>query len=162
LLVWGRGISVSTPQNAEPEDADAAEPKPMQQYHIELPPPLLHTESQQVLWEENQMLWQIIHQAGGVLERDYTQMKLMDLENKHLHEKAFAKDQWKAARQKLTSGQACHMTAPKMMDFLAWQTWKSAMGNLFKESSEQFKAQREAIDDHHKALAAKCKLADQE
>ena len=49
-----------------------------------------------------------------------------------------------------------------MMDFLARQTWESAMGNLFKEASEQFKARRKAIDDHHKALAAEQKLADRE
>ena len=86
----------------------------------------------------------------------------MDLENERLRKKAFAKDQRKAAKRKLTSGQAHHMTAPEMMDFLARQTWESAMGNLFKEASEQFKARRKAIDDHHKALAAEQKLADRE
>jgi len=32
------------------------------------------------------------------------------------------------------------MTAPEMMDMLARQTWESAMGELFKEASERFKA----------------------
>ena len=52
-------------------------------------------------------------------EQDYAQMKLMDLENEWLHWKAFAKDQQKAAKKRLVSGQACHMTAPEMLDSLA-------------------------------------------
>ena len=55
-------------------------------------------------------------------------------------QKAFGKDQWKAAKKKLASGQARHMTAPEMIDLLARQTWESTMGELFKEASEQFKA----------------------
>ena len=53
------------------------------------------------------------------LKQDYAQMKLMDLENEWLCQKAFAKDKQKAARRKLTSGQAHHMTAPEMLDLLA-------------------------------------------
>ena len=80
-------------------------------------------------------------------------MKLMDMENKRLHQKAFTKCQQKAAK-KLTSGQARHMTATEMMDSLARQTWESAMRDLFKEASERFKAQRKAIDNYHKQIAA--------
>jgi hypothetical protein len=65
------------------------------------------------------MLRDIIEKAGVVLEQDYAQMKLMDLENERLRQKAFAKDQRKAVRKKLASGQARHMTAPEMMDLLA-------------------------------------------
>jgi hypothetical protein len=54
-----------------------------------------------------------------VLEQDYAQMKLMDLENERLHQKAFGKDKRKAAKNKLASGQVRHMTAPEMMDLLA-------------------------------------------
>jgi len=57
-------------------------------------------------------------------------------------------------RKKFTSGQACHMTAPEMVELLTQQTWESAMGDLFKEASEKFKAQRKAIDNYHKAIAA--------
>ena len=49
------------------------------------------------------------------------------------------------------------MTAPEMMEQLARQTWESAMGDLFKEASEKFKARRKAIDDFHKAIAAEKK-----
>jgi hypothetical protein len=64
------------------------------------------------------------------LEQDYAQMKLMDLENEQLRQKAFGKDQQRAAKKKLVSGQARHMTAPEMVDLLARQTWESAMGDL--------------------------------
>lgn len=92
-----------------------------------------------------------------MLEHDYAKMKLMDLENECLCQNAFAKEQWKAARQKLASGQVCHMTAPEMMDLLARETWESTMKDLFKEASEEFKAQRKEIDDYHKKLAAEKK-----
>ncbi len=103
------------------------------------------------------MLRDIIEHIGVVLEQDYAQMKLMDLENERLHRKAFAKDQRKATRKKFTTGQACHMTAPEMMEQLAQQTWESVMGDLFKEASEKFKAWRKAIDNYHKAIAAEKK-----
>ena len=94
------------------------------------------------------------------LEQDYAQMKLMDLENEQLHQKAFTKDQQKAVRKKLTSGQAHHMTTPKMIDFLAQQTWESAMADLFKEASDCFKAQCKAIDDYHKEITAQKKAVE--
>jgi hypothetical protein len=61
----------------------------------------------------------IIEQVGIELKQDYAQMKLMDLENERLRQKAFAKEKQKATRKKLTSGQAHHMTAPEMIDHLA-------------------------------------------
>ena len=75
-----------------------------------------------------------------MLEQDYAQMKLMDLENERLKKKAFTKDQQKTAKKKFTSGQAWHMTAHEVIDLLAQQTWESAMADVFKEASEQFKA----------------------
>ena len=102
----------------------------------------------------------IISHVAMALEQDFAQMKLMDLENERLHQKAFSKDQWKAAKKKLASGQARHMTAPEMIDLLARQTWESTMGELFKEASEQFKARRKAIDDYHKGIAAENKVAE--
>ena len=88
------------------------------------------------------------------LEQNYAQMKLMDLENENLHQKAFAKDQQKAAKKRLMSGQACHMTAPGMINLLARQTWETVMGEVFKEASDCFKARQKAIDDHYKKIAA--------
>ena len=100
--------------------------------------------------------------VGQVLEQDYAQMKLMDLENERLQKKAFAKDKRKTAKKMFTSGQAWHMTAPEMIDLLARQTWESAMADVFKEASEQFKARQKAIDYYHKAIVAEKKLADRE
>ena len=104
----------------------------------------------------------MIVEVGWVLEQDYAQMKLMNLENKRLQKKAFAKDQQKTAKKKFTSGQAWHMTAPEMIDLLAQQTWELAMADVFKEASEQFKARQKAIDNYHKAIVAERKLADWE
>jgi hypothetical protein len=134
-----------------------AESEQIQRYHIIVSPPLPHTASRKALRQDNIMLREIIQRVGVELEQDYAQMKLMDLENERLRQKAFAKDQQKAARSKLTSGQACHMTAPEMLDSLARQTWESTMGDLFKEASERFKALRKAIDDHHKQIAVEKK-----
>ena len=110
-----------------------------------------------MLQEENATLRDIITCVTVVLEQDYAQMKLMDLENERLHQKAFSKDQWKATKKKFTSGQACHMTASEMMDLLAQQTWEAVMGDVFKEAAEWFKVLCKAIDDHHKEIAAECK-----
>jgi DDE superfamily endonuclease len=140
------------------EDSDmiadiTVEPEPTRRYAIQLPPPLPNSALRQALQSENMMLRDIIEKAGAVLERDYAQMKLMDLENERLRQKAFSKDKQKAANKKQNSGQARHMTAPEMMDLLARQTWESAMGDLFKEVSEIFKARKKEIDIHHKAIA---------
>lgn len=136
---------------------DIVQPDLVQRYHIRVPPPLPHSASRRALQEENMTLRSIIERVGVVLEHDYAQMKLMDLENERLRQKAFAKEQRKAAKQKLASGQARHMTAPEMMDLLARQTWESTMKDLFKEASEKFKVQRKVIDDYHKGLAAEKK-----
>jgi hypothetical protein len=145
------------PPDAEPNAAGLEPCQPTQRYHIEVPPPLPYNASRRALRDENQMLRAIIVEVGRVLERDYAQMKLMDIENESLRKKAFAKEKRK---RKLTSGQARHMTSNEMIELLARQTWESAMADVFKEASEQFKARRKAIDDHHKALAAEKKLAD--
>ena len=74
--------STSLDLDAGPSSADAAvDPKPTQQYHIEVPPPLLHSASRHALREENAALQDIIMRVTMVLEQDYAQMKLMDLEN---------------------------------------------------------------------------------
>jgi hypothetical protein len=110
----------SSNNNSVAEDSPIAEP---QCYHIKVPPPLPHMVSCQALCEENMSLRAIIKQVGIELEQDYAQMKLMDLENERLCQKAFTKEKQKAARKKLTLDQACHMTAPEMIDHLARQTW---------------------------------------
>ena len=77
----------------------------MEQYHIKVPPPLPGTSSWQALRAENMMLQDIIIQAGIALEEDYTQMKLMNLENERLRKQAFGKEKRKA-KNMCSSGQA--------------------------------------------------------
>lgn len=72
-------------------DEDVDEEEPTQRYHIEVPKPLPGTASRQALQAENVMLRDIIVQAGLVLERDFAQMKLMELENERLRKRAFEK-----------------------------------------------------------------------
>jgi hypothetical protein len=87
------------------EEEEEEEKEPMEQYHIDVPPPLPGTVSWQALRAENMMLQDIIVQVGITLEEDYAQMKLMDLENKRLRKQAFKKEKWKA-QNKRSSGQA--------------------------------------------------------
>lgn len=94
------------------EELPDEEEELMERYHIEVPPPLPGTSSRQALRVENMMLQANIMQAGIVLEKDYAQMKLMDLENERLRKQAFEKGKRKN-QNKLTSGRAQHMTAAK-------------------------------------------------
>ena len=84
------------PETTPVEESSDDDEEPMDRYHIEVPPPLPGTASQQSLRAENTMLRDIIVQAGIALEEDYTQMKLMDLENERLRKRAFEKEKRKA------------------------------------------------------------------
>ena len=53
---------------------------------------------------------------------------------------------------KCTSGQAWHMTATEMLDFLARQDWEGQMKNVFKEVAPQFKVLKKNITDYQKAI----------
>lgn len=90
----------------------------MERYHIQVPPPLPGTSLRQALHAENMMLQDVIKQAGIALEEDYSQMKLMDLENERLQKRAFGKEKQKQPH-KQTSGHAQHMTAAEQLDLLA-------------------------------------------
>lgn len=76
--------NVDMPALAPVEELLNEEEEPMEWYHIDVPPPLPGTLSQKELRAEIKMLRDIIMQAGIVLEEDYAQMKLMDLENERL------------------------------------------------------------------------------
>jgi hypothetical protein len=92
--------------NAEtPVRGSLDEEELMEQYHIEVPPPLPGTLSQQALQAKDVILQDIIRQAGIALEEDYAQMKLMDLENERLRKMEFEKEKRKRLN-KLTSGHA--------------------------------------------------------
>jgi hypothetical protein len=61
-------------------------------YIIPLPPVLPHTATRQDLRHENQMLRDTLRLAKVQLEKDFTQMKLMDSENGRLRKRAYAKE----------------------------------------------------------------------
>jgi hypothetical protein len=114
------GNSVGEQHDAMTVDTAGSKPnQPIQQYHIEIPSPLLYNASRRDLRDENKMLQAMIVEVGQVLEQDCAQIKLMDLENERLRKKAFAKDQRKTAKKKFTSCQAQHIKAPEMIDLLA-------------------------------------------
>ena len=133
----------------------------MEWYHIDVPPPIPGTSSRQALRAENMMLREIIKQAGIALEEDYTQMKLMDLENerlrKHILDKGKRKNQ-----NKCTSGHARHMMAAENLDLLARQDWESGMKDVFKEAAPQFKVLKKTILDYQKEVEKAKKVAERE
>ena len=137
------------------------EEEPMERYHIEVPPPIPGTSSQQALRAENMMLRDIITQAGIALEEDYAQMKLMDLENERLRKRAFEKEKQKNPH-KLSSGRARHMTAAEHLDLLAQQDWESHMKAVFKEAVPRFKVLKKNIANHQKAIENAKKIAERE
>ena len=149
------------PIKAAVEGVSDEEEELMEQYYIEVPQPLPGTSSQQALRAENMMLLDIIKQAGIALEKDYTQMKLMDLENKRLQKQAFEKEKQKHPH-KLSSGHTWHMTAAEHLDLLAQQDWEGCMKNIFKEVVPQFKVLKKNIADHQKAIKNVKKVAEQE
>jgi hypothetical protein len=71
-------------------------------YIIPLPPALPHTSTRADLHRENQQLQHMIHFAEVQLEKDFTQMKLMDSENGQLHKQVHAKEKRKAEQKGTT------------------------------------------------------------
>lgn len=67
-------------------------------YIIPLPPALPHTAARVDLHCKNQQLQHTIHLAEVQLERDFTQMKLMDTENGRLCKQVYAKEKRKAKK----------------------------------------------------------------
>jgi hypothetical protein len=133
--------------------------EPVQRYHIEVPEPLRHTASRVELRNEIRMLREIIARAGIALEKDYAQMKLMDLENEKLRKRAFARE----ARKKVTSlttGQARHMTANDTLEILARQDWEKAMKDVFKELAPHLKVLKKTITLFYQNLEKEKKAAE--
>ena len=131
----------------------------VEQYHIDVPPPLLGTSSQKDLRAENMMLQDIIRQAGNALEEDYAQMKLMDLENARLRKQLLEKGKRKP-QSKRTSGRAQHMMAAKNLDLLARQDWESDMKDVFKEAAPRFRVLKKCILEYQKEVEKAKKAAE--
>ena len=147
----------------EPVDEleEKEEEKPMQWYHIDVPPPLPGTSSRKDLRAENMLLRDIIRQAGIALEEDYAQMKLMDLENERLRKQLLEKGK-KKTQNRLTSGRARHMTAAEHLDLMARQDWESGMKDVFKEVAPKFRILKKRILEYQKAIVKAKKAAERE
>ncbi|KAF8224610.1 hypothetical protein L208DRAFT_1510654, partial [Tricholoma matsutake] len=83
-------------------DPDAPTAKNKAHYIIPLPPVLPHTATRQDLHHKNQMLCDTLRLTEVQLEKDFTQMKLMDLENGCLCKRAYAKEKKKSEKRETT------------------------------------------------------------
>lgn len=126
-------------------------------YVIPLPPALLHTATRHNLHCENQMLRNTLGLAEVQLERDFTQMKLMDLENGRLRKRAFAKEKKKSEKKETTQGHARLMTGVENLDALAEKDFMKQWKEVVKELSPIFKQIRSGISDHEKGIAQAAK-----
>jgi hypothetical protein len=105
------------------------------------------------------MLREIIAKAAIALEQDYTQMKLMDLENEKLRKRAFAREGQKA-QKKLVTGWAHHITANENLDILAREDWEKLMKEVFKELSPRLKVWKKTITLFYQNLDKERKAAE--
>jgi hypothetical protein len=108
-------------------------------YIIPLLLALPYTATRVDLCHENEMLRNTIHLAGVQLERDYTQMKLMDSENGRLQKCAFAKEKKKLEKKETTQGHACLMTGEENLDVLAEKDFMKHWKKVTKELAPVFK-----------------------
>jgi hypothetical protein len=132
------------------------------EYRIKTPAPLAQTSSCQALWIQNNQLRTIIADAATQLERDYTQLKLMDKESECLCRVAFAKTQVKGKKKETTS-HARLMTADANRDALALYEWTAAYKAVLKSAKAIFKERADDIDKYYADLEKEVKrLANEE
>ena len=119
----------------------AANPGPINevQYFIPLPPALPHTAARVALCCENEMLQDTICQVEVQLEKDFTQMTLMDLENGYLRKQAFAKEKKKMEKKETTQAHARLMTGEENLDALAEKDFMKQWKEVVKEMAPIFK-----------------------
>jgi hypothetical protein len=142
-------------------DNEPASPSPepevlIERYHIETPLRLTAAASRQALVAQNNELRGIIIQAGVVLEQNYAQMKLMDIENERLRVKLFNKIK-KKEKSLLVTTDARHMTSEEMLHLLAREEWKRSMKEVYKKLGPVFKLQRKRVTDHMREEAKRRK-----
>ncbi len=127
-------------------------------YIIPLPPALPHTTMRADLHRENQQLRHTIRLAEVQLEKDYTQMTLMDSENGRLCKQVYAKEKKKAEKKGTTQAHARLMTGAENLDALAEKDFMKHWKEVVKELAPTFKRIRKEISDHNKAVAAADRL----
>jgi len=123
-------------------------------YIIPLLPALPHTAARVDLHCENQQLRHTIRLAEVQLERDFTQMKLMDTENGRLRKQVHAKEKRKAEKRGTAQGHARLMTGAENLDALAEHDFMKHWKEVMKELAPIFKRIRKEINEHDKKIAA--------
>jgi hypothetical protein len=120
-------------------------------FRLAIPTPLHHTALQQALHLQNSTLFDLLHHADQQLQADYAQMWLMDDENGHLRQQAYAKAKKKGKDQHEPSD-VCHMTSMESLEKLAHSDWKVEMQATFKIIRECGKTQEKDIANHNKKV----------
>jgi hypothetical protein len=146
LLIPNRVPHGSTDPNVPATENEA-------RYIIPLPPVLHHTATRPDLRHENHMLRDKLHLAEVQLEKDFTQMKLMDSENGRLRKRAFAKEKKKTEKRETTQAHARLMTGAENLDALAEKDFMKNWKEVTKELAPVFKRIRKGIADHYKDIA---------
>ena len=119
---------------------------------VGLPPQLPHSASRQALEAQNEQLRAIANAACIQIQKDYTQMVLMDSENERLRQRAFAKQ--KKTKRTQTTTHPRHMTSNDVLDALALTDWRAAMKEVHKQAAPTFAARRKLIDNDIKQAQA--------
>ena len=114
---------------------------------VGLPPQLPPSASRNALEAQIEQLRAIANAACVQIQRDYTQMVLMDSENERLRQRAFAKQQKAKKTNAKTTAHPRHMTSDEILASLAMEDWRAAMKKVHAEAVPAFAAQRKIIDD---------------
>ena len=127
---------------------------------IGLPPTLPQTASRGALQHQLTELRAIATAAIEQIQKDYTQMVLMDDENERLRQRALGKE--KKQQKKQTTSHPRHLTATEALDALARADFEQKMKNLFKEAVGVFRDRRNKINAHAKTVIAAAKAQERE
>ena len=117
---------------------------------VGIPPQLPPSASRHALETQIEQLRAIANAACIQIQKDYTQMVLMDSENERLRQRAFSKQ--KKAKTTQTTAHPRHMTSNEVLEELALADWRAAMKKVHKEAMPVFQAQRKAIDNNAKQI----------
>jgi hypothetical protein len=108
-------------------------------------------------------LFELVLRAGIQLEKDYTQMKLMDGESGRLRKRAFEKEAKKTRGKKdRSSAHTRHMTSEENMMALAKADVEKLMAAVFEQGRSKFKKRKQDIIDYYKDLADREKVVEKE
>ncbi|KIK53785.1 hypothetical protein GYMLUDRAFT_63563 [Collybiopsis luxurians FD-317 M1] len=117
-----------------------------------------NTATSKYLVQENHNLCKIVKGAGQIIEANYAQLKLMEIENAKYCEKTFSKKKQVA----LNANAACHLTSEETLDLLAWHELKKNVVAIIKELKPKFKSVKKHLADAEKAFQVSQRKAERE